>query len=53
MPNIFINLRYKVYDKGEMVKEMKPVPVDTDIIDYFKSSENINEALRSLINSDG
>ena len=43
----------KVYDEGKLVKEMKPVLVDVDIIKHFKTSLQINKALRSLIQVKG
>jgi hypothetical protein len=39
----------KIYDKGKLIKEMKPVLVETDIIKHFKTSKRINKVLRELI----
>ena len=52
-PNKFaqnFNQSYKkVYDDGKLIKEMKPVLVEENIIKHFKTSVRINKALRSLI----
>ncbi|MFC2129968.1 hypothetical protein ACFLSQ_00890 [Bacteroidota bacterium] len=47
----FYHSTIKVYDKGKLIKEMKPVLVETDIIMHFKTSKGINKALRSLIHT--
>jgi hypothetical protein len=41
----------KVYDDGKLIKEMKPILVEVDIINHFKTSVRINKALRSLIHT--
>ncbi len=54
-PNKFVqefhHSTIKVYDKDEVIKEMKPVLVETDIIRHFRTSKRINKALRSLIHA--
>ena len=47
----FYQSKIKIYDKGKLIKEMKPVLVETDIIMHFKTSKRINKALRSLIHA--
>jgi hypothetical protein len=39
----------RVYDGEKLIKEMKPVLVDVDLIKHFKISEEVNNALRAVI----
>lgn len=41
----------KIYDDGKLIKEMKPVLVEIDILQHFKTAQRINDALRSLIHA--
>jgi len=45
----FHKSKIRIYDKGKLIKEMKPVLIETDIIKHFKTSNRINKALRELI----
>ena len=47
----FYHSTIKVYDNNKLVKELKPVILDKELVDYFDSTEKINEALRELIES--
>lgn len=52
-PNKFAKDFYKstinVYNDGKLIKKMKPVLLDSDIVRHFKTSKRINNALKSLI----
>ena len=39
----------RVYDGPKLIKEMKPVFIEVDIVKHFKTSMKINSALRSLM----
>ena len=45
----FYRSTIRVYDNEKLIKELKPVLVETDLIMHFKTAKQINKALRSLI----